>query len=165
MCVYSCLRYPACKWLIFCPVLQSSVACLTLLYFFTFSHNKWHHLWGQITDHRTRFDFLYNFSVIFLILRRIQRDTNTNLRMSPHKVSGILLMKPKLRFSNHHQISNFMKSCSMWTNEQTWHSRTVLCNFANAILSLYLPQILLNHHYTSSDRHTDCLVLSHKHSL
>ena len=66
------------------------VACLALPYFTRLSHTGNDFRGGGVTDPKMCFDFLYNLTEIFLILRRI-RDTVTNVHKSSRKVRVFLL--------------------------------------------------------------------------
>jgi hypothetical protein len=72
-------------------IILSSVSCLVLPHFSTLSHKR-HDFWKEVIEHK----FVFWFSVqllseIFLILRRIQRDSITNVHRSSRKVHVILV--------------------------------------------------------------------------
>jgi len=97
-------------------IILPCVPCLALLFFSTLSH-KWNGFWKICTDHKMcRLIFTANFSGIFILLRIIKRDINTNVHMFACKVLVILVsflrnLNPLKRFLKNPQISNFMKIC------------------------------------------------------
>jgi hypothetical protein len=72
-----------------CIVLLS-VACLALPYFSILSHKRLD-FWEKVIEHKVCFDFLYNFCLKHVSLRRIQQDIISNVHLSLYKVPVIFV--------------------------------------------------------------------------
>jgi hypothetical protein len=94
--------------------LLSSTACVALRYFSTLSH-KWHDFRRKTIGNKTCvFIFPKLLSETFLISRRIQLDTVTNVQYIGLHVKDMLLLTDLMKFQfidqfSKMQISNFMK--------------------------------------------------------
>ena len=75
----------------------------------------------RVTEHKRRFDFLYNFET-FLILRRIQRDIVTNYIDLQVKDPSMLadfndyIKKKTLKYQISLKSMEWKRSCSIWTD-------------------------------------------------
>jgi hypothetical protein len=81
-------------------IILSSVSCPAVPYFSTLSHKRYDFR-EKVTGHKMCVLILFTIlSQIFLILRRIERDININVRRSLSKVHVILLrFLMKIEFS------------------------------------------------------------------
>ena len=109
-------------------IILSSVACPALPYFSTLSHKR-QDFRKKVTEHKMCSFFSTILSGKFLIISKTEQDSTINVYMSSctvHACQNLIKIEFSGQIVENTEISNYVPSCSMWTNRQTEMTKLIV---------------------------------------